>query len=63
MCLQERDRDGYLTTVDSPAHRIREPRRLPNTRRALTPDELSDITAADRRGGKDIVLDALLLRL
>ncbi|WP_327034862.1 site-specific integrase [Micromonospora ureilytica] len=55
--------DGYLTIVDSPAHRVRKPRRLPNTRRALTPDELSDINAAARSGGHDIVLDALLLRL
>ncbi|WP_410813520.1 tyrosine-type recombinase/integrase [Micromonospora sp. 067-2] len=55
--------DGYLTVVDSPAHRVRKPRRLPNTRRALTPGELSDINAAARSGGKDIVLDALLLRL
>ncbi|GAA2715070.1 tyrosine-type recombinase/integrase [Micromonospora olivasterospora] len=49
--------------MDSPAHRVRKPRRLPNTRRALTPDELSDINAAARSGGNDIVLDALLLRL
>ncbi|MCX5066039.1 tyrosine-type recombinase/integrase [Micromonospora lupini] len=55
--------DGYLTIADSPAHRVRKPRRLPNTRRALTPDELSDINAAARSGGNDIVLDALLLRL
>ncbi|MEU7928453.1 site-specific integrase [Micromonospora sp. NPDC049107] len=55
--------DGYLTAVDSPAHRVRKPRRLPNTRRALTADELSDINAAARSGGHDIVLDALLLRL
>ncbi|MGC4834845.1 tyrosine-type recombinase/integrase [Micromonospora vinacea] len=55
--------DGYLTVVDSPAHRVRKPRRLPNTRRALTPDELSDINAAARSGGNDIVLDALILRL
>ncbi|MET8282799.1 site-specific integrase [Micromonospora sp. NPDC005174] len=55
--------DGYLTIVDSPAHKVPKPRRLPNTRRALTPDELSDINAAARSGGKDIVLDALLLRL
>ncbi|MDG4757241.1 hypothetical protein [Micromonospora sp. WMMD710] len=55
--------DGYLTVVDSPAHRVRKPRRLPNTRRALTPEELSDINAAARSGGNDIVLDALLLRL
>ncbi|MFI7211646.1 tyrosine-type recombinase/integrase [Micromonospora maritima] len=55
--------DGHLTAVDSPAHRIRKPRRLPNTRRALTPDEVSDINTAARSGGNDIVLDALLLRL
>ncbi|MEU8086961.1 site-specific integrase [Micromonospora sp. NPDC049101] len=55
--------DGYPTIVDSPAHRGRKPRRLPNTRRALTPDELSDINTAARSGGHDIVLDALLLRL
>ncbi|MDG4795571.1 site-specific integrase [Micromonospora sp. WMMD1082] len=55
--------DGYLTAGDSPAHRIRKPRRLPNTRRALTPDELSDINSAARSGGNDIILDALLLRL
>ncbi|MCG5466644.1 hypothetical protein MED01_005683 [Micromonospora sp. MED01] len=46
--------DGYLTGVDSPAHRIRKPRQLPNTRRALTPDELSDINAAARSGGNDM---------
>ncbi|RAO19596.1 hypothetical protein MED15_02754 [Micromonospora noduli] len=55
--------DGYLTIVDSPADKVPKPRRLPNTRRALTPDELSDINAAARSGGKDMVLDALLLRL
>ncbi|WP_347405050.1 site-specific integrase [Micromonospora sp. WMMD718] len=51
------------TTADSPAHRIGKPRRLPNTRRALTPDEVSAINAAARSGGNDIILDALLLRL
>ncbi|MFI6781650.1 tyrosine-type recombinase/integrase [Micromonospora sp. NPDC050276] len=55
--------DGYLAAVDSPAHRVRKPRRLPNTRRALTADELYDINAAARSGGNDIILDALLLRL
>ncbi|MFV2104721.1 tyrosine-type recombinase/integrase [Micromonospora sp. LOL_024] len=55
--------DGYLAAVDSPAHRIGKPRRLPNTRRALTSDELCDINAAARSGGNDVILDALLLRL
>ncbi|WP_433113796.1 hypothetical protein [Micromonospora sp. CA-246542] len=49
--------------MDSLAHKVRKPRRMPNTRRALTPDELSDINAAARSGGIDIVLDAPLLRL
>lgn len=55
--------DGYLSAVDSPAHRVRKPRRLPNTRRALTPKELEEINRAARSGGNDIVLDARLLRL
>jgi site-specific recombinase XerD len=55
--------DGYLTTAASPAHRVAKPRRLPSTRRALTPDELNQINAAARTSGNDAILDALLLRL
>ncbi|MCZ7373260.1 hypothetical protein [Micromonospora sp. WMMC250] len=55
--------DGHLAAVDSPAHGVRKPRRQPNTRRALTPHELEEINRAVRRGGNDIILDALLLRL
>ncbi|MEV1154881.1 hypothetical protein ACIBTW_25660 [Micromonospora parva] len=55
--------DGYLAAVDSPAHRLRKPRRLPNTRRALTPHELEEINRVARGSGNDIILDALLLRL
>lgn len=39
------------------------PRRLPSTRRALTPDELEQINLAARGSGNDVLLDALLLRL
>jgi integrase len=55
--------DGYLTAAASPAHRIAKPRRLPSTRRALTPDELDQINIAARSSGNDAILDALLLRL
>ncbi len=47
----------------SPAHRVAKPRRLPSTRRALTPDELDQINLAARTSGNDAILDALLLRL
>ncbi|HWM02051.1 MAG TPA: hypothetical protein VNP92_06895, partial [Actinophytocola sp.] len=45
-----------------PAHDVAEPRRLSNTRRALTAHELDQINATGRTGGNDVVLDALLLR-
>ncbi|GAA2531032.1 site-specific integrase [Pilimelia columellifera] len=55
--------DGLIQPGDSPAHRVTKPRRLPSTRRALTPDELTQINLAARASGNDVVLDALLLRL
>ncbi|MEV4139863.1 site-specific integrase [Dactylosporangium sp. NPDC049742] len=55
--------DGLIQAADSPAHRVRKPRRLPSTRRALTPDELTEINQIARTTGNDTVLDALLLRL
>jgi integrase len=55
--------DGLLEAKVSPAHRVAKPRRLPSTRRALTPDELEQINVAARTSGNDVVLDALLLRL
>ncbi|WP_432838541.1 tyrosine-type recombinase/integrase [Dactylosporangium sp. CA-092794] len=55
--------DGLIQAADSPAHRVAKPRRLPSTRRALTPDELTDINAVARTTGNDTILDALLLRL
>jgi site-specific recombinase XerC len=55
--------DGFITAERSPAHRVVKPRRLPNTRRALTPRELGLINSAARSSGNDVVLDALLLRL
>jgi integrase len=36
---------------------------LPNTRRALTADELAQVNEAAHASGDDVVLDAVLLRL
>jgi site-specific recombinase XerD len=55
--------DGLIEQKDSPAHRVVKPRRLPNTRRALTAWELEQINATARVSGNDAVLDAILLRL
>ncbi len=55
--------DGLIDAAASPAHRVVKPRRLPSTRRALTPDELEQINLAARTSGNDVLLDALLLRL
>ncbi|MGI5185563.1 tyrosine-type recombinase/integrase [Dactylosporangium sp. CA-152071] len=55
--------DGLIEATDSPAHRVGKPRRLPSTRRALTPDELTEINQVARTTGNDTILDALLLRL
>lgn len=55
--------DELLAPGTSPAHRVTKPRRLPSTRRALTPFELDQINTVTRATGNDVVLDALLLRL
>ncbi|HZM82547.1 MAG TPA: site-specific integrase [Candidatus Limnocylindrales bacterium] len=55
--------DGIIAAGDSPAHRVAKPRRLPNTRRALTAAELEQINQVARSSGNDAILDALLLRL
>ncbi|MCW3842125.1 site-specific integrase [Micromonospora yasonensis] len=55
--------DGLIGASASPAHRVAKPRRLPSTRRALTPHELEEINAVVRTSGNDVILDALLLRL
>jgi len=55
--------DGLIEPGASPAHQVAKPRRLPNTRRALTADELAQINEAAHSGGNDVVLDALILRL
>ncbi|MEU3457251.1 site-specific integrase [Micromonospora sp. NPDC006766] len=55
--------DGLIDASASPAHRVAKPRRLPSTRRALTPHELEEINAVARTSGNDVILDALLLRL
>jgi hypothetical protein len=46
-----------------PARGVAKPRRLPNTRRALTPWELEQTNAVARISGNDIILDALLPQL
>ena len=55
--------DGIIAPGNSPAHRVPKPRRLPNTRRALTTAELAQINLVSRTSGNDVILDALLLRL
>jgi integrase len=55
--------DGLLEAAANPAHRVVKPRRLPSTRRALTPEELEAINLIARTSGNDVILDALLLRL
>ena len=55
--------DGLIDAADSPSHRVLKPRRLPTTRRALTPAELTEINLIARTTGNDTILDALLLRL
>ena len=55
--------DGLIDAATSPAHRVVKPRRLPSTRRALSPQELEQINLAARTSGNGVVLDALLLRL
>jgi hypothetical protein len=54
--------DGLNDVGASPAHRVAKPRRLPNTRRALAPDELERINLVARTSGNDVILHALLLR-
>jgi len=55
--------DGLIEPGAGSAHQVAKPRRLPNTRRALTADEVAQINTAARNGGNDVVLDALILRL
>jgi integrase len=55
--------DDLIDPRSSPAHRVSKPRRLPSTRRALTPLELTAITDTARTTGNDVILDTLLLRL
>jgi hypothetical protein len=55
--------DDLIDHKNSPAHRVMKPRRLPNTRRALTAWELEQINTTARVSGNDAILDALLLRL
>jgi integrase len=55
--------DGLIAREADPARRVRRPRRLPSTRRALTSTQLAQIHQVVLAGGRDVALDALLLRL
>ncbi|MGB3443654.1 MAG: tyrosine-type recombinase/integrase [Actinophytocola sp.] len=55
--------DGLLDPDENPAARVRLPRRLPSTRRALTTVELAAINQVVATTGRDPALDCLLLRL
>jgi integrase len=55
--------DGLITRETDPSRRVPRPRRLPSTRRALTTTQLAQIHQVVLAGGRDVALDALLLRL
>lgn len=63
-CLYKRAVDnGLIAEANNPARKVRKPRRLPSTRRALPDERLEEITTVAASGGDDPALDALLLRL
>lgn len=55
--------DGALPHGWDPTSKVRLPRRLPPTRRALTTKEMAAINHVVATGGQDMALDSLLLRL
>lgn len=56
-------RDELIPAQHNPALAVPLPRRLPSTRRALTTSELAEINQVVATGGRDPVLDSLLIRL
>ncbi len=56
-------RDELIPARHNPALAVPLPRRLPSTRRALTGAELREINQVVATGGRDPVLDTLLIRL
>lgn len=55
--------DELISDRHNPALAVPLPRRLPSTRRALTTSELNEINQVVAAGGRDPVLDSLLIRL
>ncbi len=55
--------DGIITEAENPAMRVRKPRRLPSTRRALQDSRLEELNRVAACTGNDPALDTLLLRL
>jgi integrase len=55
--------DGWITHAQNPAARVKLPRRLPSTRRGLTGREIAEVNQAVACGGRDVLLDSLLIRL
>src|SRR5262249_42742336 len=55
--------DGIITEAENPAMRVRKPRRLPSTRRALPDNRLEELNRVAACTGNDPALDTLLLRL
>lgn len=55
--------DGWLPRGTNPGREVELPRRLPNVRRALTPNEVRLINEVALATSRDPILDSLLLRL
>lgn len=55
--------DGWISTTNNPAGKIRKPRRLPSPRQALPDARLAEINQVAATTGNDPALDCLLLRL
>jgi integrase len=55
--------EQLIAREDDPTRKIKMPRRLPSTRRALTGGQLADIALAVYTTGREPVLDGLILRL
>lgn len=56
-------KDSLLPRGWNPANKVKLPRRLPGTRRALRPKELLEINHIVVTTGRDVALDSLLMRL
>jgi integrase len=55
--------DGLIAEAGNPARKVKKPRRLPSTRRAVPDARFAEINQAAAAGGDDPELDTLILRL